>query len=225
MHFLLGLICVYLQPEVGIDARADVLEWTHQWWWGNAHQLYVCACSSVISNTVPTLILSGASSQTPSRLSRSFSQVQCCAKYNVFYILMHCSIDALPCRLIGMNSTLMCQYIEFITDRLLVSLGNDKVYNITNPFDFMDMILLQGKTNFFEKHALDYLKANINHLSVPRRTLHIKHCMSSFIFILTPFAHHFHFIILCHYVVHVSLELFVPYTPSATTYQNFFIFA
>ena len=58
-------------------------------------------------------------------------------------------IDALPVKLIGMNSDLMAQYIEFVADRLLVELGNDKVYNVTNPFDFMEMISLQGKTNFF----------------------------------------------------------------------------
>jgi ribonucleoside-diphosphate reductase subunit M2 len=80
---------------------------------------------------------------------------------------MYCFADALPCKLIGMNSTLMCQYIEFVADRLLVSLGNDKVYNVTNPFDFMDMISLQGKTNFFEKRVSDYSKANINHSSTP----------------------------------------------------------
>ncbi|KIJ70196.1 hypothetical protein HYDPIDRAFT_79121 [Hydnomerulius pinastri MD-312] len=71
--------------------------------------------------------------------------------------------DALPVGLIGMNSKLMCQYIEFVADRLLVSLGNEKVYNSTNPFDFMDMISLQGKTNFFEKRVSDYSKANVNH--------------------------------------------------------------
>ncbi|KAL4074118.1 ribonucleotide reductase [Scleroderma yunnanense] len=71
--------------------------------------------------------------------------------------------DALPVGLIGMNATLMCQYIEFVADRLLVSLGNDKVYNVTNPFDFMDMISLQGKTNFFEKRVSDYSKANVAH--------------------------------------------------------------
>jgi ribonucleoside-diphosphate reductase subunit M2 len=70
---------------------------------------------------------------------------------------------ALPCALIGMNAVLMCQYIEFVADRLLVSLGNEKVYNSQNPFDFMDMISLQGKTNFFEKRVSDYSKANINH--------------------------------------------------------------
>ncbi|KAJ7047476.1 ribonucleotide reductase small subunit [Mycena alexandri] len=70
--------------------------------------------------------------------------------------------DALPVGLIGMNAKLMCQYIEFVADRLLVALGNDKVYNSTNPFDFMDMISLQGKTNFFEKRVSDYSKANIS---------------------------------------------------------------
>ncbi|KAI3620866.1 ribonucleotide reductase small subunit [Moniliophthora roreri] len=71
--------------------------------------------------------------------------------------------DALPVSLIGMNAKLMCQYIEFVADRLLVALGNDKIYNSTNPFDFMDMISLQGKTNFFEKRVSDYSKAGINH--------------------------------------------------------------
>jgi ribonucleoside-diphosphate reductase subunit M2 len=71
--------------------------------------------------------------------------------------------DALPVKLIGMNADLMCQYIEFVADRLLVSLGNEKYYNKTNPFDFMDMISLQGKTNFFEKRVSDYAKAGINH--------------------------------------------------------------
>ena len=70
--------------------------------------------------------------------------------------------DALPCSLIGMNATLMRQYIEFVADRLLVALGTTKVYNATNPFDFMDMISLQGKTNFFEKRVSDYSKAGVN---------------------------------------------------------------
>lgn len=56
----------------------------------------------------------------------------------------------------------MRQYIEFVADRLLQALGNPKVYNVTNPFDFMDMISLQGKTNFFEKRVSDYQKANVN---------------------------------------------------------------
>ncbi len=69
--------------------------------------------------------------------------------------------DALPVKLIGMNSDLMCQYIEFVADRLLVSLGNAKVYNVENPFPWMDMISLQGKTNFFEKRVGDYQKAGV----------------------------------------------------------------
>jgi ribonucleoside-diphosphate reductase subunit M2 len=73
----------------------------------------------------------------------------------------HRFIDALPVKLIGMNSDLMCDYIEFVADRLLISLGNDKVYNKSNPFDFMDMISLQGKTNFFEKRVSDYAKAGV----------------------------------------------------------------
>ncbi|KII95245.1 hypothetical protein PLICRDRAFT_98618 [Plicaturopsis crispa FD-325 SS-3] len=73
--------------------------------------------------------------------------------------------DALPVNLIGMNVQSMCQYIEFVADRLLVSLGNDKVYGSANPFDFMDMISLQGKTNFFEKRVSEYSKANMNHTS------------------------------------------------------------
>ncbi|KAF8592685.1 putative small subunit of ribonucleotide reductase [Ramaria rubella] len=73
--------------------------------------------------------------------------------------------DALPVALIGMNSKLMNQYIEFVADRLLVALGNAKVYKVSNPFDFMDMISLQGKTNFFEKRVSDYAKAGVKHNS------------------------------------------------------------
>uniref|UniRef100_A0A0A9WQF9 Ribonucleoside-diphosphate reductase small subunit n=1 Tax=Lygus hesperus TaxID=30085 RepID=A0A0A9WQF9_LYGHE len=69
--------------------------------------------------------------------------------------------DALPVRLIGMNSELMGQYIEFVADRLLVAMGQEKYYNSTNPFDFMDMISLQGKTNFFEKKVGEYQKAGV----------------------------------------------------------------
>jgi len=69
--------------------------------------------------------------------------------------------DALPVRLIGMNAELMQQYIEFVADRLLAELGCSKVYNVTNPFDFMDMINLQGKTNFFEKRVGEYQKAGV----------------------------------------------------------------
>ncbi len=69
--------------------------------------------------------------------------------------------DALPVSLIGMNAELMCQYIEFVADRLLESLGNSKVYNVENPFPWMDMISIQGKTNFFEKRVGDYQKAGV----------------------------------------------------------------
>ncbi|KAJ8656010.1 ribonucleoside-diphosphate reductase small chain [Lichtheimia ornata] len=69
--------------------------------------------------------------------------------------------DALPVSLIGMNAKLMCQYIEFVADRLLVALGLPKHYHSTNPFDFMDMISLQGKTNFFEKRVSDYQRAGV----------------------------------------------------------------
>jgi ribonucleoside-diphosphate reductase beta chain len=69
--------------------------------------------------------------------------------------------DALPVGLIGMNAALMCQYIEFVADRLLVALGCKKIYNAANPFDFMEMISLQGKTNFFEKRVGEYQKAGV----------------------------------------------------------------
>ena len=65
-------------------------------------------------------------------------------------------VDALPCRLIGMNSVLMGQYIEFVADRLCVQLGYEKIYNSSNPFDFMEMISVQSKTNFFEDRVSDY---------------------------------------------------------------------
>jgi ribonucleoside-diphosphate reductase beta chain len=68
---------------------------------------------------------------------------------------------ALPVSLIGMNAELMCQYIEFVADRLLVSLGCKKNYNAVNPFDFMEMISLQGKTNFFEKRVAEYQKSGV----------------------------------------------------------------
>lgn len=69
--------------------------------------------------------------------------------------------DALPVSLLGMNASLMCQYVEFCADRLLVALGNKKVYNVQNPFDFMENISLAGKTNFFEKRVSDYQKAGV----------------------------------------------------------------
>lgn len=70
-------------------------------------------------------------------------------------------LEALPVKLIGMNSDLMSQYIEFVADRLLQELGNEKIYNVSNPFDFMDMISIQGKTNFFEKRVAEYQKAGV----------------------------------------------------------------
>ena len=68
--------------------------------------------------------------------------------------------EALPCRLIGMNALLMKQYIEFVADRLSVQLGYEKIYNSSNPFDFMEMISIEGKTNFFEKRVGDYSLSN-----------------------------------------------------------------
>ena len=70
-------------------------------------------------------------------------------------------VEAIPVKLIGMNADLMCQYIEFCADRLLVALGCKKTYNASNPFDFMEMISLQGKTNFFEKRVAEYQKAGV----------------------------------------------------------------
>ena len=67
--------------------------------------------------------------------------------------------DALPCSLIGMNADLMKQYIEFVADRLLIALGCEKVFRAPNPFEFMELISLQGKTNFFERRVGEYQKA------------------------------------------------------------------
>ncbi|MFY7729331.1 MAG: ribonucleotide-diphosphate reductase subunit beta [Flavobacterium sp.] len=68
--------------------------------------------------------------------------------------------DALPCKLIGMNADLMAQYIKFVADRLVVQLGYKKIYNVSNPFEFMELISLEGKTNFFERKVADYSLAN-----------------------------------------------------------------
>ena len=67
--------------------------------------------------------------------------------------------SALPCRLVGMNDNLMSQYIEFVADRLVVQLGYEAIYNASNPFDFMEMISIEGKTNFFEKRVGEYALA------------------------------------------------------------------
>jgi len=69
-------------------------------------------------------------------------------------------IEAIPCRLIGMNSKLMSQYIEFVADRLCLQLGYDKIYNSTNPFDFMELISIESKVNFFERTNSEYALAN-----------------------------------------------------------------
>lgn len=69
--------------------------------------------------------------------------------------------DALPVELIGMNNKLMSQYIKFVADRLLISLGYNKIYNEANPFDFMEMISLQNKANFFEKRVAEYRKSGV----------------------------------------------------------------
>ena len=68
--------------------------------------------------------------------------------------------EALPCRLIGMNSLMMTQYIQFVADRLCVQLGYKKIYNVLNPFDWMELISLEGKTNFFERKVGEYALAN-----------------------------------------------------------------
>lgn len=70
--------------------------------------------------------------------------------------------DALPVNLIGINSVLMCEYIEFVADRLLLSLGEQKIYNSKNPFDFMELISLEGKTNFFEKRVGEYKLSSLS---------------------------------------------------------------
>ena len=73
--------------------------------------------------------------------------------------------EALPCRLIGMNSNLMTQYIQFVADRLCMQLGYKKIYNVSNPFDFMELISLESKTSFFERKVSDYALANKTHIN------------------------------------------------------------
>jgi len=75
--------------------------------------------------------------------------------------------EALPCNLIGMNNKLMSQYIEFVADRLALQLGISKIYNATNPFDFMEMISIEGKTNFFERRVGEYALANKDNSTEP----------------------------------------------------------
>ena len=68
--------------------------------------------------------------------------------------------EALPCRLIGMNATLMSNYIKFVADRLVLQLGYEKIYNVENPFPFMELISIDSKTNFFEKRVSEYSLAS-----------------------------------------------------------------
>ena len=70
--------------------------------------------------------------------------------------------ESIPCAMIGMNSTMMCQYIEFVANRLLLQLGYDKLWSSENPFDFMELISLRPKTNFFELRVGEYTKSTIN---------------------------------------------------------------
>ena len=97
-----------------------------------------------------------------------YSMLQNKLKKNKIYEIIKEAVDieteficyALPCRLIGMNADLMTQYIQFIADRLCVQLGYEKIYNVTNCFDFMELISLESKTNFFEKRNDSYALAN-----------------------------------------------------------------
>jgi ribonucleotide reductase beta subunit family protein with ferritin-like domain len=84
--------------------------------------------------------------------------------------------EALPVDLLGMNSRDMSQYVEFVADHLLMTLGFQKMYDVTNPFEFMELISLQGKTNFFEKRVGEYKKANV---SASKEELHKIHSFST----------------------------------------------
>lgn len=77
--------------------------------------------------------------------------------------------DAIPTELIGMNSKLMTQYVEFVADRLAVQLGCNKIFNSQNPFDFMELISLEGKSNFFEKRVSQYRKAGVGNTSTENK--------------------------------------------------------
>ena len=70
--------------------------------------------------------------------------------------------ESIPCAMIGMNASMMIQYIEFVADRLLLQLGYDKIWKTNNPFDFMELISLRPKTNFFELRVGEYTKSTIN---------------------------------------------------------------
>ncbi|KAK7008129.1 ribonucleoside-diphosphate reductase [Favolaschia claudopus] len=93
--------------------------------------------------------------------------------------------EALPVQLIGMNVDLMSQYVEYVSDRLLESLGSLKTFNSVNPFDFMELISLEGKTNFFEKRVSEYSKANVH----PEPVQANRQLYGSFSILLDSFAH------------------------------------
>jgi ribonucleoside-diphosphate reductase beta chain len=76
--------------------------------------------------------------------------------------------ESLPCKLLGMNSDLMYQYIKFVADRWLIMLGYNKLYNVEQPFSFMDLISLQGKTNFFESRVVDYSRIGVGQTEADR---------------------------------------------------------
>jgi hypothetical protein len=94
-------------------------------------------------------------------LSKIFYTVSAITVHPAYMLLMF-SLDALPVKLIGMNHILMSQYIKFVADHLLVTLGYSRFYNSMNLFDFMDLISLQGKTIFFKRRVSNYAKAHIN---------------------------------------------------------------
>ena len=97
-----------------------------------------------------------------------YSKIQHRLSSDQIYTIMKEAVDiekefiteAIPCRMIGMNSKLMCQYIEFIGDRLCLQLGYNKLYNSQNPFDFMELISVESKVNFFERTNSEYALAN-----------------------------------------------------------------
>jgi len=97
-----------------------------------------------------------------------YSKIQNRLSADQLYTIMKEAVDiekefiteSIPCRMIGMNSKLMCQYIEFIGDRLCLQLGYDKLYNSQNPFDFMELISVESKVNFFERTNSEYALAN-----------------------------------------------------------------
>ena len=77
-------------------------------------------------------------------------------------------LESIPCAMLGMNNALMSQYLEFVSDRLLVQLGYSKIWNSANPFDFMEYISIENKTNFFEERVTEYNKASVGTLEADR---------------------------------------------------------